>query len=206
MARLLDWNVDKNGHIVLLSEGKSPQTRSCASWLSISPDPLVLPPGRKKIVKMLLRAREEIDGEYYAALLFDLEGTTQDLPSEFQLPRTVFVAASAKRSVKPSATINSTVKKRADRNGCMFEIELENTGNVHCFASGRLSLHDQQGGRVGDPVEFGGEGEYILPGGIRVFLVTWQGDLEPGRYRVEFSIDFHKDARDLRESLVLQIK
>lgn len=206
VARLLDWNVDNEGAIKLLSDGNSNQLRSCTSWLSISPNPLVIAPDHKKIVKMLVRAPAEIDGEYYAAVLFDLEGAKHNLPSEFKVPRTLFVVASAKRSVKPSAIIRAADSRRTSRKGCLFEIEFENMGNTHCFASGRLTLLDQQGDRVSDPVAFGGEGEFILPGGIRTFLVPWQGDLEPERYRAEISIDYHKDARGLHETITFQVK
>jgi len=164
----------------------------------------VIPPGGKKAAKVLVQGPEEIDGEYFAAVLFDPVGTKKELPSEFQMTRALFVAASDKRSVKPSAQISFAVKP--GRKGCSYEIVLNNTGNVHCFASGRVNLLDDKGDRVTDPIEFGRGEEFVLPGGMRTHVVPWPGELEPGRYRAEVTVDFYKDTPGLREGVSFEIK
>jgi hypothetical protein len=203
-ARLLDWNVDETGNIELLSQGKSPHERSCTPWISVDPNPLLIPPGQKKVAKLVLEGPKQIDGEYYAAVLFDPEGTKSGLPSEFQIPRALFVAASDKRSVKPSAEISFAVNPA--RKGCSYEIVLNNTGNVHCFATGRVNLLDDKGDRVTDPIEFGSGEEFVLPGGMRMLTVPWQAELQPGRYRAEVTVDFYKDTPGLREGVSFEVK
>lgn len=205
-ARLMDWNVDKEGNIIILDSAGSIHARSCTSWISVSPSPVVLPPGRKKNVKVFVRAPAEVDGEYYAAVIFDPEGTKKHLPSEFQINRALFITASDKRSVKSSGTIKSIITRQASRKGCVFEIEFENISNVHCYASGSLNLLNQKGERMSDPIAFGGEGEFILPDGVRTFLVPWQGNLESGKYRAEVSITFDENSPSLNETTKFEIK
>jgi len=203
-ARLLDWDVDEGGQIKLLSVAKPARARSSTDWISVTPNPLVIPPGQKKVAKLLVEGPEEIDGEYYAAVLFDPEGTRTELPSEFQTNRALFLAASDKRSVKASAELSFAVNP--GRKGCSYDIVLNNTGNVHCFGTGEVRLLDNKGERVTDPIEFGRGEEFILPGGMRTYVVPWRGELEPGRYRAEVTVGFYKDTPGLREGVSFEIK
>lgn len=206
VPRLLNWTVESDGNIVILNERDSVQAHSCINWLKISPDTIIIAPGRRKVVKVKVQAPEEMNGEYYAAVRFDAEGLKDDLPTVFQLPSTLLLAASYKQTLNHSAEVKSVECKLASTNSCIFEIKVKNTGNVHCYLSGSLELMDSQGERIADPVLFGGEGSFIFPGITQTFTVPWQGYLEPGKYRAGMSISYHEKAKGLRKSITFEVQ
>lgn len=205
--RVIDWRVDEvKGRVKLVKDDPSNLDRSSVSWVSISPDTIVIPPGRKKSVKVKFQPPDDIEGEYYSAILFQPVGFKEDLPVEFEVNRTVFTAVYSRKSSKSSATIASFAEVKADKDGCSFEVALENTGNVHCYANGQIEIMDDENAPVCDPIKFGGEGEFIFPGTKRVYTIPYNELLRPGRYLAAVSVSYTDDVPSLNKSKIFHVK
>ena len=207
IPRLLSLTFKGEGDFAFSSGADPNSGRSCASWVSVSPDTLLLQPGAKRTTKIKVQAPDSMDGEYYAALRFDTRDSPGDsLPPEFQMPSTLFIAASDKRNLKPSGAISAFIEKQVSRQSCLFEVKFENTGNAHCFAAGKLEVLDKLRNRIGQSVDFGSDQTFIFPGMTRTYLVSWNEELEPGDYQAMVAIVFDQTTKALRESIRFQVE
>jgi hypothetical protein len=76
----------------------------------------------------------------------------------------------------------------------MFIVNALNTGNTHCFASGKIEIYDLKSNLVMEPIPFGGLNDYILPDRIRGYAVPCPGALAPGTYEAVVMLDYQDGA------------
>lgn len=203
--RIFNWLVDAEGKIALGNIADTVSSRSCAAWVRIAPDSIIVPPGRTANAKITMTAPLQVEGENYAAIRFDTEGLRQDLPTEFQMPSVLLVSASNRQTAKPSAVIRSVVQKKIDGDGISFQVKLENNGNMHCFADGEIEIYNANDEKIGEPVKFGSREEFIFPGVTRTYSVPVQKILEPAFYRAYVKITYHEKTRSLLQTVPFQV-
>jgi hypothetical protein len=197
--RLADWMLNKDGRLVLDPESspdaaEADLSRSALAWLDVTPNPIVLPPRRSATAKVTLSAPDLIDGEYYAAVVFDTGSEVADLPDEIELPRTVIVTASSPGQVKYLAEVASVEHTRVSSLLRNFTVNVENKGNVHCFVDGTVTIFDLSYKQMLDPVAFGGPGDFVLPGRSRGYVVSCTGSLPPGRYEAVIEVKYNEQS------------
>ncbi len=193
-ARVVDWTLDKDGKVALRPDPVM-VVRPCTSWLSVTPNPIVIPPKRSKSVKVTVAAPSELHGEYYAAVVFETPDSPESLPTEFELPRTLIMTVSSAQGLEYQAEIDSFYHEPVSSLMRMFIVNALNTGNTHCFASGKLEIYDQNSGLAMEPIHFGGPNDYILPDRTRGYAVQCAGALDPGTYEAVVILDY-QDGED----------
>lgn len=197
-ARLTDWSLSDSGRVVL-DPLMVDHERSCVPWLEVTPNPLTILPGRAATAKIKLVAPEELVGEYYAAVVFETNDVAANLPAAEQLHRSVMVTSSAPSTAVNGIEINSIGVSPMGPLNRVFMINIENVGNVHCFCMGRVTVFDKSWKVVLEPVNFGSEKDFILPGKVRGFAVTCPGALENGEYKAVVEVKYHEDHPQLAE-------
>ena len=201
-----NWVTDSKGTITLISARDTTYEHSCATWIELNPDTIEILPGMRKDVRVSISAPQELDGEYYAGIRFDTKDLKENLPTEFQMPSALLVAASAKRTLKYSAIIKSVEKKKTDQDGCVFEVKFENNGNVHCYANGDIEIYGAKNEKIGEPAKFGSKDEFVFPGVIRTYTVPFQETFDAGPYTAYVRIGYQEKTKSLLETVSFQIK
>jgi hypothetical protein len=193
LARTVDWTLDEDGKVVLRPDPSS-LLRPCTSWLSVSPNPIVIPPKRSKSVKVTVTAPSELEGEYYSAVVFETPESEEPLPTEFELPRALLMTVSSAKGLEYGAEIESFYHEPVSSLMRIFVVNALNTGNTHCFASGALEIYDLKFNMVMEPIPFGSPSDYVLPGRVRGYAVSCPGALEPGTYEAVVVLDYQDGA------------
>jgi hypothetical protein len=188
-ARTIAWSMDNSGQVVLHPE-KSEMTKPCMSWIEVSPNPVSIPPQRSSAVKISLLVPSDIVGEYYGGVIFETADTRPDLPTELEFARTLFIMAAASKDLEYKVDIQSFVHDPVSPMMRTFAVNIANQGNVHCFASGKVEIYDQDWKLVMEPIAFGGPQSYILPERTREFVVPCPGALEPGKYEAVATVKY----------------
>ncbi|MCK4409899.1 MAG: hypothetical protein KAW67_07425 [Candidatus Eisenbacteria sp.] len=193
LARAVDWTMDEDGKVVLRPD-PAILVRPCTSWLSVSPNPILIPPKRSKSVRVTVTAPPELYGEYYSAVVFETPESGEPLPTEFELPRTLLMTVSSAQGLEYQAEIDSFYHEPVSSLMRIFVVNVLNTGNTHCFASGKLEIYDLKFNMVMERIPFGGPHDYILPDRIRGYAVPCPGALDPGRYEAVVVLDYQDGA------------
>jgi hypothetical protein len=188
-ARLVNWTLNDSGSVIL-NPDSSKVIKPCLSWIEMSPVPISLPPNGSGNVEIKVTAPEELNGEYYAAIVFETPQTAKNLPTELEMPRTVFVTASFKKNLDYNASIKSIEYAPISSMMRSFAVSVSNDGNAHCFADGRLEIYDKKYNLIGEPITFGGPQDNILPERVRGYIVPVPGALEPGIYEAVFKVKY----------------
>lgn len=190
------WALDASGEVTFDVPGV--QTRSCADWISVQPDSLVIPPRKAITARVTLSAPEDLVGEYVAAVSFLEKGlVTRMISSEMRLPRTLMVLARDQRSEKHGAVISEVATTPVGPLNRFVDVEVGNTGNVHCYAEGKVTVLDRDWNILIDAVEFGAENAIILPGKTRRFRIACPGALDTGRYKVVVQVRYTEGAEEI---------
>jgi len=204
VAHVVDWTLDKDGKVVLRPD-PDVLVRPCTSWLSISPDPVVIPPKRSSTVKVTVTAPSEISGEYYSAVVFETSESGKSLPTEFELPRTLLMTVSSAQGLEYRAEIKSFDCKPVSPLLRIFVVNALNTGNTHCFASGKIEIYDLKYNMVMEPIPFGGPNDYVLPGKVRGYAVPCPGALDRGTYEAVVVLDYQDGAAPVTSSIHFEV-
>jgi hypothetical protein len=198
--RKLEWSLNPMGQPVL-SKIRSNQPRTCSEWIEFTDEKFVLPPGRRGTCKLKVTTPNDIGGEYYTAIAFDPEGSRKDLPAEFMASRTQLIALRTPQDLDYQVKvgkINVKVESSEEMTLYRFQFSIRNEGNIHCFASGNMSLEKEIAPETYRPVgtvkNFGDRQMYILPGGERHFEVDIP-DLESGTYRVILAANYKEETQ-----------
>lgn len=197
-ARLVDWSLNDSGRVVL-DPLITDADRSCLSWLDVTPNPLLVPPRRSATAKVKLSAPGEVDGEYYAAVVFETEDAPANLPIGAQLPRTVMITSSSPTTAVYGVEIKSIDYEAVGPLNRVFVVNVANVGNVHCYCMGRLTIFDRFWKKALEFVNFGGETDFILPGKLRGYAVPCPGALENGEYKAVVEVKFHDESPQVNE-------
>jgi hypothetical protein len=203
-SSITNWTLNDSGKIEL-NPTFSYNARPCTGWVTVVPDTIVLPPRRSATAKIVVQAPEELDGEYFAGVVFNPPGTRDDLPTELRMARTVLLTATSMQNAKYEAVIESIQTEPVSDLMRVFIVNVGNTGNVHCFADGRLEIYDRSLNLAMDPVSFGGAQDYILPARTRGYAVPCPGQLAPGTYEVIASVQFADGVRPVIAKIKYQV-
>jgi hypothetical protein len=194
--RIATFTLDDRGLPRFLPAGAA--ERDCTSWLTLRPDSLALEPGQGRSVRIRVAAPDTLDGEYYAAVNFVEDGLDwTHTPIESQLPRTLIITAREERSSHRSAEIVDVEIVPVGPLNRSIEAVVENRGNTHCFATGRVTIYDADWNSQLESVEFGSLRTILLPGQRRAFKVTCPGKLDVGAYKAVVEVSYAQDAERL---------
>jgi hypothetical protein len=203
-SSIANWTLNDSGKIEL-NPTFSYTARPCTGWVKVVPDTIVLPPQRSATAKIVVQAPDELDGEYFAGVVFEPPDTRDDLPTELKMARTVLLTATSTQNAKYEAVIESIQSEPVSDLMRMFIINVGNLGNVHCFADGRLEIYDRSLKLAMDPVSFGGPQDFILPSRTRGYAVPCPGELAPGTYEVIASVQFADGMRPVISKMKYQV-
>ena len=211
IPRTLEWNVNDMGQPVLGDE-VSIQPRSCSDWIEFPEDRITLLPGKRRSFRFKIRSPEDIAGEYYAAIVFDPEQGSRDLPAEFMAARTQLLAVTTPVGLDYEVevdTVRVVRQSTPDLTLHRFLFGVENVGNVHCFAYGSMGLEREVVSgvyeRVGTTQSFGDAQTNILPGGRRVFEIDIPA-MERGNYRVILAVNYHDELQPVMKYQLVEIQ
>jgi hypothetical protein len=206
----MDWDLDRRGQPTLYA-GASDSKRSCRSWIEFVEDELKLPPGRTASFKLKIRSPQDISGSYYAAIVFHPEISTASLPAEFMALRTQLIAVTTVQNCHYQVKLDTIRVKKAyvsDQTVHRFLFQVQNVGNVHCFAAGNMSLEREAAKgvyqQVGRTQEFGDTQTFLLPGNRRSFEIPVP-DLESGRYRIIVALNYKESTQPIVEYRTVMI-
>ena len=188
-GRLATWAINDSG-TVSLNPPASMTVKPCTSWVQILPNPLVLDPKQSGSVKIIVTAPAEVEGEYYAAAVFETPDMPKDLPDELVVPRTVLIPVVGSTNQRIKAEVKVSDYKPLGPLNRAFAVRLENQGNTHCYANGELTIYDEKWNKVLEKAAFGGTEEFVLPGQKRDFVITCPGALEPGSYSAAVEVGY----------------
>ena len=192
-ARLVNWSMNDSGMVTLNPDPKN-IVKPCLSWVTVSPEPLLLPPKGSGSAKINVNAPAEINGEYYTAIIFETSKTGKMLPTEFELARTLFVTVSFKKNLEYKASISSVSYDPISPMMRAFVVNVENVGNVHCFTQGEIEIYDKKYNLMMEPIAFGSSQDYLLPERIRGYVVPCPGALAPGTYEAVIKVKYNEES------------
>lgn len=192
--RLIDWTLSDSGSVVL-NPKQSDVAKSCLSWITVTPDPVVLPPRRNVSVRVVVVAPPEIDGEYYGGVVFKTSAAGPDLPSELELARTALITVASSTDLKYDVGVKTFDHKPVSDMMRAFVVNVVNSGNVHCYVAGKVEIYDSAWKLATDAVTFGGTSDYVLPGKARGYVVPCPGSLEAGKYEAVVEVECAEKAR-----------
>jgi hypothetical protein len=192
--RLTTWTLDDSGKVII-DPPLSEHTRSCASWITVSPNPISLAPQRGASALVTVVAPQEIDGEYYACVTFETSEAGQNLPAELELARSALIMVSSSSKPVYEAAVKSFDYKPVSPMMRAFVVNVVNTGNVHCYVSGKVEIYDSEWKQPTEPVTFGGPYDYVLPGKVRGYVVPCPGSLKPGNYEAVVQVECAEQVR-----------
>jgi hypothetical protein len=197
---------DDQGNVTIVEGSGNSDLPSCRSWVTVVPDTFTLAPKGSTSLKITMTMPETIAGEYYTAVLLKSQNDNSDLPTSFLLPNSIFISAASSRNVKKSCEIVHYKNTEQGIGGCLFELAVKNTGNVHCYISGQLSLENSRGELMGERVEFGSDNFYMLPSSTFRTLVPDKTYLPPGLYKAYVSVEYDAKTKPLMQELDVTVK
>jgi hypothetical protein len=211
IPRTMEWNLDERGQPTLGNDD-SIQPRSCTPWIKFVEDKILLPPGRNESFKLKIQSPKDVAGAYYSAIVFDPDRPRPDLPAEFMAPRTQLIALMTSGELDYQVEVDTIrVKKESSAELTLYRFlfTVRNMGNVHCFATGSMSLEKEAAKGVYTPVgraqEFGDIQTYLLPGNQRNFEIDIP-NLEKGQYRIILAVNYKEETQPVVKYQTVSIK
>jgi len=197
-SKIIAWDQDESGDIIFPAQSK--HKRELQNYLSISPDTLVLAPGAKKIVKLLLQTPKDSKGEYFDAIVFNRKNIPLTDLAPLLQTQAVLVSTKIKTTEEPKSELVDFKVRQIKNKGTEFTIVIENTGNIAVYPEGNISIFDADNARVGDPIAFGAN-TFVLPSNKRVYQIEWGRILAPGKHRAELIINYYQGIKPLKKEL-----
>jgi len=202
-AQVVPWDQDSDGDIFFAPSSR--HGRHLAQNIQISPENFLLKPGGKANIKIHTQLPRDASGEYFDAILFNREGTKQSELPALLLTQSVLSFVKAIKTDQLDGEYTLFEAKPQQNKNIMFAVTVKNKSNISVLPQGRISIFDAANERIGDPIPFGGN-SFILPALERVFHITWDRILPPGRYRAEVTTEFTKTTKSLKKEFIFHIK
>jgi hypothetical protein len=197
-----DFRLNRDGALESVEAGSAP--RSCAGWIRLESDRLVLASRQERTLRVSIDVPPDARGAHWAelALAEIREGTGPDSASgPSQVVRVRVFHESPPSS--PGPPPRPRLEARVGEDPLLPEllVELENSGEAILRCTGRIELRDARG-MVARKVLLGTEGRFVLfPGGVRRLAVLPAPPLEPGEYTAVAFVDYggrHRVAGETR--------
>ena len=196
-----DIEYDEEGDLVVLDSSET--GRSCREWISLEPQEFILAPDKREQVKLTLQAPLEVEGGYYACVVFDalLKGSKEGtISTPFQIPVVVGIPPKFDNKGK---IVEVEISALAGRPALVTSY-FKNIGNIHLKPEGKIVFKVLKEIRSTDDfiivskpeykdvgeVIFEAVEQYVLPGGIRKIEAGYPGGLEAGKYLAEVTISY----------------
>lgn len=160
---------------------------SCAKWITVMPEELDIPPGRKENVRLSVALPPEAHGGYYAIAFFESSPsytTIDGLGINFRIGALVDI------------TVKNTEERKARLTNLAFnepqqiEVSIFNEGNLLIRPKGRIRILDAQGKKRVKQLNFNPQAQSILPDTLRKFYVELDEPLANGQYQLRAEIDY----------------
>ncbi|HEX6749424.1 MAG TPA: hypothetical protein VF092_19165 [Longimicrobium sp.] len=178
-----------------------PGEPSAMAWMRAFPRRLLLQPGQRQIVRVLVEPPADLaDGEYWARILISsrggqppIEQTQGDVRLQLNVQTTLVMAANYRKGdLRTGVTLNSSSAHRT-ADGVQLQVDLSRTGNAAYLGRMRAELLDAGGNvaatlyddlavyrtmrrRLTFPVPAGANGPFT----VRIHIDTEREDLPPG--------------------------
>lgn len=186
------------GTVHLFTEEASQDERSAAGWIQALPRRLVVPPGERRVVRLLGRPPADApDGEYWARLVFTSRG--QDVPldvagdtSQMQVGlnlqiRTIIAATFRKGAVETGVEVRE-FEPRIQGDSLILWPDLVRQGNGAYIGRLQLQLVDGAG-----EVVTAWEEQVAVYRDYRRRYAYDVTDLPPGEYRLQIRLSTERD-------------
>jgi hypothetical protein len=198
LPRKMEWNLNNFG-MPTLGNKNNLQPRSCTGWIEYSEHKIILLPGKSHSFKIKFNTPTNVAGAYYAAIVFDQDRFKPDLPAEFMSARTQLISLTTHRDLQYQIKLDPIeIKKESAPELTLhrFFVKINNTGNVHCYVKGSMSLEKQVAkgiyDKYGEAQKFGDRETYLLPGNKRTFEIDIP-NLESGQYRLILAVNYEDE-------------
>jgi hypothetical protein len=181
VARVRDWSMSESGEVAFGDPGSQP--RSCAAWIRVEPEALVVPARGRSTVRVVITSASDFSGTRWAAVLFSLgevPGSLEGRPVTFEarLGLTIYVnAEGTEREDLKLAGASASAKPNA---GALLQAVFENTGNTAVRVRVTWQVRTPEGRIVGTYAAR----SVSLPGSRRVVAAGIDEPLPAGRYQV----------------------
>jgi P pilus assembly chaperone PapD len=174
---------------------------SALAWMRAFPRRLVLQPGQRQVVRVMVEPPADLaDGEYWARVLVSsrggqppIEQTQGDVRLQLNVQTTLVMAANYRKGdLSTGVTVTSAAAART-ADGVQLQVDLERTGNAAFLGRMRAELLDQGGSVVAtlyDDVavyrtmrrrlNFAVPAGAVGPLTVRIHIDTEREDLPPG--------------------------
>jgi hypothetical protein len=185
-TQLMDWKyIAPSGKKTLLQAGLT--ARSCARWVTLTPDKLTIPPGGIGTLRFSLTTPKEAEGGYVATILYrinpppvDKDNPNTTVNIGVQLTAPILLEIAKTQRVEGTLMAFQPVNPKANR-PMDVKAKFRNTGNVRIQAKGRLAIMDMKGKALGwTPFP----DLKTLPGDEFEVTASWKAGLPPGDYRL----------------------
>jgi len=191
---IFDFWVNNDGENKLLKSGS--MSRSCSSWIDITPETFLIGSRSTKNVKITIKVPENKKGEYYSTILFSTKKSREELPVLVRIPDTI-----VKKGVITDFTIAGESEEEKeeennekDKSGNMkFTVVFKNAGNAHIVPEGKIEIIDKNQEKPVNEIVIP-KGSMILPDGLRTIEIPYSHSLTKGIYTAKayFSYDNNK--------------
>lgn len=175
---VLDFTSDNaSGAPKFLPDSEDNGKYSLKKWISITKESVTIDPGKSEAFNFIISVPADAEaGGHYAGILFSTDpaaigGTGAALKSKVGSLVLVRIAG----DIKEAASIKGF---KADKDGydnankVSFDVNVENTGNVHVQPKGVITIKNIFGGKVAS-VDVNSLSANVLPGSTRIFNSTW---------------------------------
>ncbi len=205
-ARLLAYTADVYESELGLYKVKDRDTTnpfSCADWIEINPETLILKPGDGMEVQCQIKVPRGVKGGRYAAIVFELlpeekKGEAKaSIVYHFRMPAYVELTVKKRGATRKAEITEFKVvktgelkryRKRFGPDKLLFMAKVKNLGDIHIFAKGRVIIRDGSGRRVRE-IQLGAGRGLILPQ-AEVWMRSLTGRLPHGSYTAEAIVDY----------------
>ncbi len=175
---ILDFTSDNStGAPKFLPDSEDNGKYSLKRWISITKESVTIDPDKSEAFNFIISVPADAEaGGHYAGILFSTDpaaigGTGAALKSKVGSLVLVRIAG----DIKESASIKSFKSDKDsydNANKINFDVNIENTGNVHVQPKGVVTVKNIFGGKVAS-VDVNSLSANVLPGSTRVFNSTW---------------------------------
>jgi len=188
----------------------APDQTTLAGWITVPQTALTIPREQTITVPIaIIVPKDAAPGGHYAALLIgtrppqtSLEDGTVSVTSS--IASLIFLRIAG--NVIEDARIRefSTEKLMYERPEAQLSLRFENMGNVHLRPQGDITIYNMFGKKRGYiPVNQATDYGNVLPGSVRKFTFTWEGDpgaWDIGRYRAEATLGYGEEAKQFAQA------
>jgi hypothetical protein len=190
---------DETGVAKLVIPG-SEEGNYISSWITISSEGMIIPPGGNRSVPFVINVPENVGpGGYYGAIVF---GTQAPKPK----PGEADTGAAIGVSQQAASLILLQVEGKADERANIrefktdklfystpfsvnFSTKIENLGNVHVKPRGIIKIKNMLGREVAS-LMVNDKASNILPKSARLFTNTWKDNFGFGKYEASLALSY----------------